>query len=143
MYYTDVSVNIWAVLAAGAVSMVVGFLWYSPALFGKRWMKEMGWTPEKMEQMKRDKKGMGKTHTLSFIATLVTGYVLGILISIVGIFDTAEAIKLAVILWAGFVVPVMFTEVLFGGKSRTLFVINAGYQLASVILMAVLLAWWQ
>src|SRR6266478_3785234 len=38
----DIQLNYWAILAAVAASMVIGFLWYGPIL-GKAWMKEMGW----------------------------------------------------------------------------------------------------
>jgi len=37
----DIQLNYWAILAAVAASMVIGFLWYGPIL-GKAWMKEMG-----------------------------------------------------------------------------------------------------
>lgn len=41
--------------------------------------------------------------------------------------------------WLGFVAPVQFTEVLFSGKSTKLFLINTGYQLASLLAMAIIL----
>jgi len=34
--------NLWAALAAALASFVLGGLWYSPALFGKAWMRETG-----------------------------------------------------------------------------------------------------
>lgn len=34
-------INIWAVLLATAATMVLGFLWYSPLLFGNAWAKRL------------------------------------------------------------------------------------------------------
>jgi hypothetical protein len=49
----EVQVNYVAVLFAVVASMVVGFAWYSPVLFGKQWMKLMGLTKENMESAKK------------------------------------------------------------------------------------------
>jgi hypothetical protein len=37
------SLNWLAILVAAISTMVVGFLWYSPLLFAKAWMREMGY----------------------------------------------------------------------------------------------------
>jgi hypothetical protein len=50
------SINLPAVLVATISTMVVGFLWYSPLLFAKPWMKEMGYDPNdkaRIEEMKK------------------------------------------------------------------------------------------
>ena len=41
--------NFLAILVAAVVPMVLGFLWYNPALFGNAWMRESGMTEEKMK----------------------------------------------------------------------------------------------
>ena len=69
----NVEVNYFAILVAGVASMAVGFFWYSPMLFGKPWMKMMGYTEE---SMKKAQKEMGKTYAISFVLALVTAYVL-------------------------------------------------------------------
>ena len=38
------SINFWAVLAAAAANFVIGGMWYSPALFGKIWMRANNFT---------------------------------------------------------------------------------------------------
>jgi hypothetical protein len=39
--------------------MLAGFLWYSPVLFGKPWMKEMGYDPSDKGQGPGDKESRG------------------------------------------------------------------------------------
>ena len=37
-------VNYFAVIVAAVVAMVIGFAWYSPQVFGNRWMAYLGTT---------------------------------------------------------------------------------------------------
>jgi len=43
------NVNFLALLLAAMSSLVVGFIWYNPKVFGNIWMKESGMTEEKMK----------------------------------------------------------------------------------------------
>jgi hypothetical protein len=43
------NVNFLALLIAAISSLVVGFIWYNPKVFGNIWMKESGMTEEKMK----------------------------------------------------------------------------------------------
>ncbi len=131
--------NYLVVLAAAVASMVVGFLWYSPLLFGNPWMKLMGYTQKSMQKAK---KRMGMMYGLSFVATLLTGYVFTLFVKTIPTLTLLEGVYLACMVWLGFVAPVQSTEVLFGGKSWKLFSINTGYQLASLVVMGIILSLW-
>ncbi len=137
----NVEVNFLAVILAAVGSMVVGFLWYSPMLFAKRWMKLMGHTTE---SMKSAQKQMGMMYGLSFVVSLVTAYVLSHVMALSENFFHYSMLQTGLTtafwMWLGFVAPVQMTEVLFGGKKWELFGINTGYQLASLLVMAVILA---
>jgi hypothetical protein len=136
----NVEVNYLAVLLAGVVSMGVGFLWYSPILFAKPWMKLMGLTAEHMKQAQKE---MGKMYFLSFVVTLVTAYVLLHVMTLSENYfhysKVQTGLTTAFWVWLGFVAPVQLTDVLFGGKKWKLFVINTGYQLASLLAMGVVM----
>jgi hypothetical protein len=141
----EVSVNLLSVLLAGVASMAVGFLWYSPTLFGNAWMKEMGLTLKKLNSDKM-KKAMGKTYGLSFLSSLVTAYVLSHVTSMsIAVFNyplPTPAFTSAFFMWLGFVAPVQLTSVLYDNKSWKLFAINAGYQLAALMAMAAVIGFW-
>lgn len=131
----NVEVNYIAVLVASAVSMAVGFVWYT-VLFGKPWMKLMGYTKASME---KEKENMGKTYTISFILTLLTAYMLfHVMVFSESYFHYSAVmtgLTSAFSMWLGFVMTVQATDVLFGGKQWKLFAINTGYQLASLLAM--------
>ena len=42
-------INFLALIAAACSTLVVGFIWYHPKVFGNAWMKESGTTEEKMK----------------------------------------------------------------------------------------------
>lgn len=136
----EIVVDYIAILLAGAASMVVGFLWYSPSLFGKPWMALMGYTAKSLEA---DKKDMGKTYAVSFITSLVTAYVLSHVMTLSMNFFHYEKLSTGLIsacwMWLGFIAPVQLTDVLFGKKKLKLFAINTGYQLAALLAMGAVL----
>lgn len=136
-----IEVNIVAVLTAAVSSMVVGFLWYSPLLFAKPWMTLMGYTES---SMKEAQKGMMKMYGLSFIASIITAYVLFHVMTLSQNFFQysllATGLNTAFWMWLGFIAPVQLTDVLFGSKKVKLFLINTGYQLVSLLVMGIAIA---
>jgi Na+/glutamate symporter len=47
---SQVDVNYLAILVCGVVFMVLGALWYSPILFGKKWMTFIGKSEEEIKE---------------------------------------------------------------------------------------------
>ena len=136
----NVEVNFLAILLAGIVSMIVGFLWYSYALFAKPWMKLMGYTKE---SMKVEQKKMGPMYGVSFVLSLLTAYVLSHVMGLSQNFyqqnNIIAGVGSAFWMWLGFVMPVQTTDVIFSGKKWKLFAINTGYQLASLLAMGLVI----
>jgi len=56
------NLNLLAVLVAAISTMVVGFLWYSPILFAKPWMREMGYDPDDEAKTKEMQKSAGPAY---------------------------------------------------------------------------------
>ena len=137
------SVNYFAVLVAAVSAIVLGFLWYGP-LFGKPWMKLMGFTKESLEKSK--KAGMTKTYVLMVLTTLVTAYVLSHVISFATAFMQTSGISAGLSagfwMWLGFTVPILMDAQMWEGKPWKLFWINASYRLVSLSLMGAILAGW-
>lgn len=132
------AINFLAVFAASVAALAVGALWYSPLLFGKAWMKEVGIGPAQMEEMK--KKGMGKRYALGYLICLLSSFSFGLLASRLGVIHPGGALKLALLLWIGFILPPIFSPLLWQGKSLKLFALNGGYYLAFLTAIALVLA---
>jgi hypothetical protein len=137
----DLIVNYAAILAAAIVAMGLGFLWYSPVLFGKEWMKLLNITPESIRH--QQKSGMNVTYLLQTLGALVMAYVLAHAVVAFGVTDIFTGTLLGFWAWAGLVAPAQMGAVLWEGKSWRFFFISSGYYLASLILMSCVLALWQ
>lgn len=135
----EIAINYLAVLAATVVNMVLGFLWYGP-LFGKPWMREMGFTEEHMKEAQA--KGMGTTYAIMAVGALVTNYVLAHFVVLLGVMDISMALQLAFWTWLGFYATTMLGQVLWESKSWTLYAINVAYYLVALGIAASILAMW-
>ncbi len=137
-----INVNWLAVLVAAVSNMIIGGLWYGP-IFGKKWQALMGWSHSTPEQMAAMKKGMGKSYFIMFIAALVMAYVFAHTISYAGAKTLMDAIAVAFWTWLGFIGTVTLSSVLWEKKPKALWVLNNGYWLVSLIVMAKILVMWK
>ena len=136
----EVEVNYLAVLVAGIVAMAVGALWYSPLLFAKPWVVAMGWS---QQQLAKRKTSLGRAYELTFLATLVSAFVLSVCIGYVDAMTVVEGAIVGFWLWLGFVATTMAATALFQGQSLSLYLIDAGYQLVGLAIMGSILAVWR
>jgi hypothetical protein len=135
--------NLLAVLVAAISTMVVGFVWYSPILFAKAWMREMGYDPNDKAKIQEMRKSSGPAYAGSFVASLVSAFILALLLHWLRADNLHLGLNLGFHVWLGFVATVQFTGVLFMKQSMKLFAINTGYQLVCYLVMGAILAVWR
>jgi uncharacterized protein DUF1761 len=140
--YTFAGINPWAVLVAALSSMVVGFVWYSPILFARPWMRLMGYDPDDKAKLAEMRKGAGKTYALAFVASIISAVVLAKIIDITTVNTALYGMKVGFAVWLGFVTTVQLTGALFGKQPTKLYLINTGYQLVCYLAMGAILAVW-
>jgi hypothetical protein len=136
-------VNIWAVLVSAVATMAVGFLWYSPALFANPWMVLMGYDPNDKAKIAEMQKSAGPSYVMSLIASILSAFVLGKLISVSGSATAFDGLKIGLVVWLGFVTTVQFTNALFSRQRNKLYLINTGYQLVCYVAMGAILGAWK
>ena len=135
MAIPNVSVTYTSVLLAAVASFIIGALWYGP-IFGKKWMKLSGMTAKDVKAAK--KKGMGKLYFINFIGTLITAYVLGVFLGFSNAVTVAEATMVAFWAWLGFFASTtLLGSVLWENRPIGLYVLNAGYWLVNLIVIAI------
>lgn len=138
----DVTINYWAVLVCGVVSMVLGALWYGP-LFGKLWMREMGWGGKSPEEIQKMKDAAKWAYPQAFVGALLMASVLAWLFGALEISTVSLAVQGAFWVWLGFVLPLKYGDKLWGGKSLKLFFIDAIYYLVQLAVFAIILVSWR
>lgn len=128
-------INGWAVLAAGVSSMVLGALWYSPALFGKAWSAASGVTEEKAKSANRGTT-MGGAFVLALIGACVFAMFLGP--------KPAPMLATAAGSSAGlcWVAGSFGINYLFEQRPLRLFLINGGYHTLQYTLIGLVLGLW-
>ena len=135
-------INLWSVLVAAVATVILGFLWYSPILFAKPWMRLMGVDPNDKAKLAEMQKGAGKLYGLAFVASIVSAMVLAKVIAITTVNTIPYGMKVGFAVWLGFVTTVQLTGALFGKQPSKLYLINTGYQLACYLVMGAILAVW-
>jgi hypothetical protein len=134
--------NVWAILAAGATTMLIGFLWYSPLLFARPWMLAMGYDPEDKKKLGEMRKGAARMYAITLLTSLLAAFVLGKIVYDLTIDSAWYGMKVAIAVWAAFVLTVQLTDQMFGHRPFKLFLINTGYQLAAYVAMGAILGKW-
>ena len=132
-----------AILVAAISTMVVGFLWYSPMLFAKAWMREMGYDPNDKAKIQEMQKSAGPAYAGSFLASLLSAFTLALILHGMREGNLHLGLTLGFHVWLGFVATVQLTGALFMKQSMKLFAINTGYQLVCYLVMGATLAVWQ
>jgi hypothetical protein len=135
-------VNLWSVLVAAVATMILGFLWYSPLLFAKPWTLAMGYDPNDKAKMDEMRTGAGKLYGITFVASLISAFVLAKIIDVTTVNAVLYGMKIGFAVWLGFVTTVQLTSTLFKRRPIKLYLIDTGYQLVCYLLMGAILAKW-
>ena len=137
------SLNWLAILVAAISTMIVGFVWYSPLLFAKPWMREMGYDPNDKAKTQEMQKSAGPAYAGSFVASLISAFTLALILHGLNAQGLDFGLMVSFHVWLGFVATVQFTGALFMKQSMKLFAINTGYQLICYLVMGAILTAWR
>ena len=132
----NIDINIWAVLVATAVNMVVGMVWYSKALFAKDWSKLTG---RKMSEMGDGAQG----YIITTIGAFVQNFILAYIIGWSGANTAAKGSYVALLSWIAFVAVTQGVNTVFAGTRKKLWAINTGYFLVVLVINGAILAAWK
>jgi hypothetical protein len=131
----DVDINYVAVVIAALVPMFLGALWYSTALFARPWMRAADRTEEEL-------KGPGLGYAISAVGALFMSYALARIDRWAEVDDLWNGGLVGLLVWVGFVAPVLAVTTYFAGRPGKLWLINAGYQLVALVLVGAIHGVW-
>jgi Protein of unknown function (DUF1761) len=136
-------VNVWAVLVCALVTMVAGFLWYSPVLFANPWMVLMGYDPNDKAKIAEMQKSAGPSYAMSLVASILAAIVLGKIIEVAKVDTALYGMEIGLAIWLGIVTTVQLTGALFSRQPFKLYLINTGYQAVCYLAMGAILGGWR
>ncbi len=133
-------VNYIAVLVAAIVVFVLGWLWYSPLLFYKPWMRARGMDPA--VAMAGAKMPTGKL-VIELVRCLVLAYIVAHFVAALGITNWLGAVHFGVFLWIGFPVILLTGSILWENTPVKVAAIHAGDWLVKLLVIPIIVTVWQ
>jgi len=137
------AVNYLAVLVAAFAIWILGALWYSKALFAKRWMALMGKSEADLKASAAEGSPMPILLGLAFACSLASAWALAVLLNHFPPVTLLRAALLGLLCWLGFAAPTSFATAMFSQQPKGLWLINSGYNAVSFVIAALILAVWR
>ena len=155
--------NIYAVLVSTLVTILVGFVWYNPKVFGTIWMNETGMTEEKAKQSNM-LKVFGLTLIYSFMLAFILPTIVNHQMGALGLFngdvkasgyvelmkthgDVFRSFKHGALhgFFGGVFIafPISAINALFEQKSWKYILVTAGYWIVSMTIMGAIICGWK
>ncbi len=124
-----------AILIAAIAHWALGALWFSPWLFAEAWLRGSGMTLEEARKMSTP---LG-SYVLSFLAPLLTAYVLSLVIRYARVATAVGGAAVGSMLGAGLVAAENLPHVIFAQRPISVYMIENGYAVAGCIVMGAIL----
>ena len=127
------------VIVAAVAVFVLGWLWYSPLLFYKPWMRLRGMDP--VAAMAGAKMPGGKL-LIELARCLVLAYVIAHFAALLGVGSWMGAVHLGLFLWIGFPVIVLTGSILWENVPWKVAAIHAGDWLVKMLVISIIVSVW-
>ncbi|PYP36951.1 MAG: hypothetical protein DMD48_11855 [Gemmatimonadetes bacterium] len=134
-----VHVSYLPVLVAAVVVFVLGWLWYSPLLFYKPWMRLRGLDP--VAAMTGAKMPGGKL-VVEFARCIIVAYVIARFVALLGISSWLGAVHFGLMVWIGFPVIILTGSVLWENTPWKVAAIHAGDWLVKMLVISIIVTLW-
>ena len=137
----DFSVSVLPLCVLSLVNFILSWLWYSPVLFMKPWMKALG-TDNNHEMTEAEKKRMPFLFLSGFVSSLLLVYGMMIVVNSLRLDTFVSGIAIGCIIWAGFCVTHSLNT-LWEGRKLIVLLINNGLFLLTYAVFGGILAVWK
>jgi hypothetical protein len=134
-------VNYLHVVVSGVAIFILGGLWYSKALFAKKWIALMGITEEAMKA--KPSAPMPVLLVQAFICGLLISWVMAVVLNHFAPVDALKGALVGVLCWLGFAAATSYATAVFSMQPKGLWLINSGYNLVSFVIAGLILGAWR
>lgn len=127
-------------LVIALANFILSWLWYSPILFAKPWMKALGIKPDHV-MTQEQKREMPLLFGSAIVTSLIFSFALQFLCSKLGADDFVHGASIGILLWLGFTLTGSLGT-LWEGRSKVVLLINNGLFAFSYALFGGILGIW-
>lgn len=132
-----VPIHAWPIVGAAIAKIVLGALWYSPALFIQPWQRMSGITAAQMQER------MGRALAVDVVGSFLMAFMLAHVVGYAEATTVLQGLAVGLCIWLGFVAVATIHTVTYERKPFALFALHNGYHLISLVVMSVILAVWR
>jgi|SRR5579863_9652201 uncharacterized protein DUF1761 len=133
----DITFNVWALIVAALIRIVIGALWFSPPAFQSQWLKIVGMDEATM------RGGLPRAIAVDVVGSLVMAFVLVHAVVYAGAATIWQGAAVGFFNWLGFIAVVQISETMHEHRPLQFFWIATAYNLIALVLMGALLAVWR
>ena len=133
----EITVNIWALIVAALIRLIIGAVWFSPFAFLERWRRAVGVDTATINA------GMPRAIAFDVVGSLVMAYVLVHAVAYAGAATIGQGAAVGFFNWLGFVAVVQLSETMHEHRPLHFFAVTTVYNLIALVLMGALLAVWR
>jgi len=130
-------INHLAVVFAAIPYILLGYPWF--LVFRDPWFDGGGLTVEQLLN--------GPSYFVAFsiaiISSIIMAYALYFIITLTGKLTVTRGLKIALGIWAGFILPLLATQYTFEARSLAYFAITCGYPLIGLLIMGLIVGSWK
>lgn len=128
----------WAAFAVAViVYYVLGAFWYSPALFGKPWLRLIGKTKEELTG------GSKMIFLYTFLLTVIIVFATSFFAWVTATHEIVGAIKVGALLAFGFSFTTFAINSMFAQRPFGLILIDAMYHVVGIIMTTIIIGLWR
>lgn len=130
-------VSIWGILLAAASALVVGMIWYSKPVFGKKWQKALGMSDKQMKE--RMNAAMIVLVAVALLTAIALSYLAVYVHSYLGGSGLSAGFRASLIAGIGFGVTTVFAHGVFDPRETEVLYINAANRFVTIVIMGLII----
>jgi hypothetical protein len=131
----------WLAIIVGAlIYFALGAVWYLPAVFGRPWMRSIGWDESRQQQMNPVQ------YAAPAVAQLIAAVATGMLAAATGSDTLPEGVVLGLVVGVGYALTLTAVDAMFDPNKPLPWLwwaISGGYHLVGLVIVAVLVSVWR
>jgi uncharacterized protein DUF1761 len=131
--------NYWAILVASLAYFFLGAAWFTALM--NPWLQGIERTKESI--IAHNTSGPAVPYIVAFLAAVVIAVALSYFIQATGPQTAGRGVKVAILLWVGFVLTTWATEYFFEARTLQILAINTGYPLVGMVVEGAIVGGWK
>jgi hypothetical protein len=134
-FLLSLAVTNWVgVIVAAIAAMIIGFIWYSPVLFGKQWMKAEHISPNESKKMMKNPW----PYVGMFIMAIISAAALSVFFNALHVTTTSKGVEVAIGAWV-FVATASFGMTMMSKRPKGMWVIESAHLFIAFIIIGAIL----